>query len=483
MAKIILFFFFSIIVFLPFADIEVSVNFGKELSLFFSGLLSLEVDSYKDIFFGIINTIAVGIVGLGLALFLGLFLCFLMPYRLVRVILTYFRAIHELFWILLLIPVFGLTPLCGVMGLAIPYSAMCAKVINDLLGEIKASQNRAFPNYSMSLLFYVSLPKIFPSLKEFIRFRLECALRATTLMGFIGLPTLGFYLETAFDESLYGQLWVLLGVFLIISHGTKFYVRKNVFIVLGLLSIVFVCSDLFFSWENLLRSLKTALVPWPIKQHFLGADNFSSLAKVFSWFSVFFKEKIFNGIWNTIVLSQISVGICFFLSLFIIPFTSRWFVSKTSGNIIKTNLFLFRNIPEYIMATLLLFFFGPSMVPAILALAIHNAGIISHLSVLEIDKMDFSAISVKRKFDQFLYIVLPKSISKIAIYSCFRWEFFIREASILGFLGIKTLGFYADSAYNMNKYDDLVIILFVMANLNLLVTKVGQKIQGMQLAE
>ena len=62
--------------------------------------------------------------------------------------------------------------------------------------------------------FYARLPLIWASCKAYTGYRLECALRASAILGFIGLPTLGFHLETAFREGHYGE-----GAF---GHGFSF---------------------------------------------------------------------------------------------------------------------------------------------------------------------------------------------------------------------------------------------------------------------
>ena len=483
MARIILFFLFSILFFLPFSDIEISLNFGRELGRFFSGLLELEVDSYKQLITAILHTLSIGITGVIASLVFGVFLSYFWKFKFLRVLLAYVRAVHELFWILLFIPFLGLTPFCGVMGIVVPYSAMFAKMINSLLENQKVPIGQSFKKRSLATLFYIDLPKIYPSLKDFIRFRLECGLRATTLMGFIGLPTLGYYMETAFAEGLYGQLWVLLIVFLLLTQFSYFYFKKTILLFLLVLSSFIVFKDFFFSLENFKKMMELSLIPWPVKQYLAGNTEYSQLSSVGNWFFLFFREKIWTGIWVTIVLTQVSLGLCFFLSLLSLPFASTKFVSRPMSRFTQFQYFLGRNIPEYILATLFLFLFGPSMIPAILALAFHNAGIVSHLSLKDIERMDFSGFLGKKKIENFLYIIIPKAISKITIYSTFRWEFYMREASILGFLGIKTLGFFADSAYHENKYDDLVLILFIMANLNLVVSKIGLKVQSLQSAE
>ncbi len=67
---------------------------------------------------------------------------------------------------------------------------------------------------TISRFFFARLPLVWQAFKAYGSYRLECALRASAILGFIGLPTLGFHLETAFREGVYDQGAALLYLFL-----------------------------------------------------------------------------------------------------------------------------------------------------------------------------------------------------------------------------------------------------------------------------
>ena len=475
MAKVILIFLSFILVFLPFADIEISHHSFEELRRFILGLTNPNFTSVSKIQTAILNTFAISFFATVLSSLLGVVLRQLWQFSIVRTIGAYTRVVHELFWVLILIPFFGLTPFCAVVAIIIPYSSMCAKIIYDLEKDLKLDEQINFNQNSLSSFLFFVAPKIKEPFFHFFKYRFECALRVSAIMGFIGIPTIGFYLETSFAEGLYGEAWLLIFIFLGLCFLAKYVFHKNVFLLALALSVFYVFREFYFSLNGFSSFWQNALIPWPVKAYFAGHEDFVSVFSIFVWFKNFFSFKILPGVWTTLVLTQVSLGFCFFWSIFATPFYSK----KIGFKVQKINQFVLlvrRNFPVYILATIFLFLFGPSMLPAIIALVIHNSAIITGLTAEELDRE--SAVSgIKGKWNEYFYYFFPQSIKKLTIYCCFRWEFFIREASILGFLGIKTLGFYADSAFHENKYDDLLLILFFMANLNLLVSKIGQKIQ------
>jgi phosphonate transport system permease protein len=49
----------------------------------------------------------------------------------------------------------------------------------------------------------------------------------------------------------------------------------------------------------------------------------------------------------------------------------------------------------------------------------------------------------------------------------YRWEVILRETAILGILGIATLGFYIDSAFEEFRFDRALILILASAMLNI----------------
>ncbi|MEZ5302746.1 MAG: ABC transporter permease subunit [Verrucomicrobiales bacterium] len=129
-------------------------------------------------------------------------------------------------------------------------------------------------------------------------------------------------------------------------------------------------------------------------------------------------------------------------------------------------LIFLRSIPEYIWAFLFVAMLGPHAWPAVLALAIHNMGILGRLGSEVIENADANAPSALRaagagRAQIFGFAILPASLARLLVYFFYRWETCVREATILGFLGIASLGFFITEARAKIRYDEM--LYFVLA--------------------
>ena len=50
-------------------------------------------------------------------------------------------------------------------------------------------------------------------LRSYTSYRFECGLRSSAVLGFVGLPTLGYHLESFFAQGSYSQVAALLMLF------------------------------------------------------------------------------------------------------------------------------------------------------------------------------------------------------------------------------------------------------------------------------
>jgi len=172
--------------------------------------------------------------------------------------------------------------------------------------------------------------------------------------------------------------------------------------------------------------------------------------------------------------------LAWFSAIFILPWSSRMLQSSKPFSIhtgiskyaviFRYSLsaflrFLFvitRSLPEYLLAYILLRIFGPTAWPLILGLAIHNFGIVGRLGGEIIDHRNFNhtrqQLSVGgTRLSVFLFSILPSHFNRFLLYFFYRWETCIRDATILGMLGISSLGFLIDDATARNRYDELFL--------------------------
>lgn len=130
-----------------------------------------------------------------------------------RLFIVVTRSIHELLWAVLFLCAFGLNGFTPVLAIAIPYSGVFAKVFSEVIDESPRDAAYALRSLGASSLhvFFIGLfPRAFPDIVTYGCYRFECGMRSSAVMGFFGIPTIGYYLKPAFDESHYHEVWTYL---------------------------------------------------------------------------------------------------------------------------------------------------------------------------------------------------------------------------------------------------------------------------------
>ena len=169
------------------ADIAVTaLNPWAEMLRLLRGILRPDVLSIEA--WSVIWTVAFAVVGVGIGATAGFLLAIVFPrFAAVRETALVLRSIHELFWVLLLIQVFGLGPTTGVLAIAIPYAGIFAKVFAEIIEEADLSAERVLPTgtSAVSAFAFARLPEVADRFKTYTLYRLECGLRSTLVLGFV----------------------------------------------------------------------------------------------------------------------------------------------------------------------------------------------------------------------------------------------------------------------------------------------------------
>ena len=136
----------------------------------------------------------------------------------------------------------------------------------------------------------------------------------------------------------------------------------------------------------------------------------------------------------------------------------------------RTVLIFARSIPEYVWAFLLLALLGPSSWPAVLALAIHNTGILGKLGAEVLENIEPQAPGALRaagasRLQLTLFGLLPITLPRHLLFFFYRWETCVREATILGLLGVTSLGYWIQDARARDQYDDMLLFIMLGAAL------------------
>ncbi|GAB2802964.1 phosphonate ABC transporter, permease protein PhnE [Halomonas shantousis] len=457
------------LVLLPLADLQILAHDPwAELARMGRGLLVPDWLGISSPFTAIALTIGVALWGTLLGIVLGFPLALLFfRSRLVRSGCAFVRAIHELFWALLFLQVFGLSAITAVAALAIPYAGIFAKVYAEILGQTsRAPADALSPGIDrVSRFFYAELPLAWARLAAYTRYRFECAMRASVLLGFVGLPTLGFHLESAFREGRYHEAGALLWCFYLLIATLQWWGHRRLLPVWLAVSAFLLGPWPSVNGDLLWRFVSVDLWPAPLRE-----GDWRGLA---SWLAKL--PDLLPAIGNTLLLGLMGTAGALAVALLAWPLASRHFghpLTRWAGKGVMIGL---RSTPELMLAFIFLLLLGPSMLPAWLALALHNGALIAFLVARHADAIEPGMPGLPAS-GRYAYELLPRIYPGLLALLFYRAEVIIRETALLGMLGIATLGFHIDSSFEYMMFDQAFALLLITAAINLAVDAISRRV-------
>ena len=200
----------------------------------------------------------------------------------------------------------------------------------------------------------------------------------------------------------------------------------------------------------LLRFLTEDIVPAPIRQ--------GDWAGLVPWLGMLMRTMVLPGLANTILVGQIALVVAGLVALVGMALPAPRVTGRVGALVGHLVLVVLRSFPEYMLAYLLMQAFGPSMLPAILALGLHNGAIIGHLLARQAVGRPLRP-DAPRGATLWAWEYLPRLFGPFLALLLYRWEIILRETAIMGVLGIATLGFYLDDAIGELRMDRAMVIL------------------------
>jgi phosphonate transport system permease protein len=455
---------------IPMADLAVYRGEPwQELGRLAQGFLSPSWYHWPSLMEASLQTVAFALLAVAGSCVAGLGLAACFEWRAVRVLCTSVRAVHELFWALIFMQLFGLSPLTGLLAIAIPYAGIFAKVFAEVFEQQSSSPRQTLaPQVGRwSRLVYTLLPQSWPELASYTRYRFECALRSSAILGFIGLPTLGFFLDTAFKEGHYSEAAALLLVFYLLIASIRLWLRFRLLPIYLLAAVVLLPESPPAAGAYVWQFLTQDIWPRPLLEGDLGAT--------FDWYWEQLAVAL-PAVGRTLVLSQLALVLTGLLALVCYPLASQLLIGKYKRMPGQTLLLLMRSTPEMVLAFVFLLLFGPSGLPAVIALALHNGGLIGYLLARRTEQLKLRP-DAPSGANGYLFEVTPRVYPQFLALLFYRWETILRESAILGILGVATLGFYVDSAFEDIRYDRAAFLILLTALLNIAVDAASRRVR------
>ncbi|MEN9359654.1 MAG: hypothetical protein RL095_1189 [Verrucomicrobiota bacterium] len=422
---------------------------------------------------GLAHTLAFAFAATALGALAGLLLAFHYHRPWVRAPLALIRSVHELFWVLLLGPLLGSTSqVCALFAIALPFTAIFAKVYSEILEEADTRPLQSLPMQSgPGRIFYVLLPMAWNAGRAYTAYRFECALRASVVLGFVGIPTLGYHLKDAFGDSEYAAAAALFYLLLALVATHRLWIRPNLIPLWIVAAFLWIDWSSSLSWSNLTRFLGE-LVPLPLQR-----GEWTAMGP---WLKQVLFAEAAPGIANALLVTQVSLVLCGLLVVILLPLALPQTAPRPLRFFAKSLFLLMRCIPEYILAFLLMICLGPSMLPAILTVSGHNAGLLAHIMANASAALE-PRNAARRALDRYVYDLLPRIYGQILAFLFYRWETMLRESAILGVLGVGTVGFYIQHNIALDRPDRAALLIllagFTTLGIDLLSSRIRRKLR------
>ncbi len=451
---------------------------------------SLDPLVLRSLLSGLAVTVAMALLGWGTSLFAGLLLGLAssrtlwrtllgheFPAQLIRRLLALPRAIHELLWGLLLLQVLGLQPAVAVLAIAIPYGALVARVVSDLLDALPTANLealRAGGAPAPAALLTALGPPLLPGVLSYGGYRLECALRSATLLGVFGLGGLGTELKLTLQSLEFHELWSglwLLAVMVLLESvvgllrrrwamprrlalhqpGVGRRGREMVLALAALLPLMALVGQA--SGVDL-----QALTRWqPLPG--LGSDHWQEVLDL-PWLQL---------VGGTLLLTALAAGLAVGLAPLQLLLTAPW---PWARRLVGFSWMLARLWPPPLTLLLLLFVFRPSLFTAALALGLHNLGILGRLLREGLQDQDPSAQQALLAAGSgprlaLLYGGMSGVARSYLAYGAYRSDVMLRETVVVGLAGAVGLGSQMLESLSSFAWDQLAALVLVYALLTL----------------
>ncbi len=398
-----------------------------------------------------------------------------------RFILGIFRAVPEIVWAYFFVRLLGLGPGAAVMAIALTVGGSIGKLYAEL-GESVDQKTihalRATGAGRWSIYIHGMLPQVQRQWIAYALFRLECNIRSGTILGVVGAGGLGSEIALSiryfeFDKLATALLAIVALVVALEAVGA--WLRKKPWtwtftgaavgggMALWLLDI---------PWRDLLRG----------NMHMMG-----DLA------SVHWDGEAISGIFKTafpLVTQTIAMAWVATLSSAVIAF---WLAPLATSTLItgsyltnsyarrgggffaahallhttKAILQVTRAIPEIMLALLFVMWVGPGPLAGILAIAVHNIGVMGRLYTDVYEEIETGPPRALQSagtssLGVWLFCVLPQAYPRMAAFTLYRFEVNVRTTVMVGFVGAGGIGDALNTAISLFHMTDLLVLLLIM---------------------
>jgi len=156
----------------------------------------------------------------------------------------------------------------------------------------------------------------------------------------------------------------------------------------------------------------------------------------------------------------IALSLCVFAAANTTPHTALYVVSRMILNTLRA-------FPELIMGIILLAAVGLGILPGILALVFHSAGMIGKFFAETMEHVDQAPVEAVRacggnSIQVLTHGIFPQVLPQFADVCIYRWECNFRASTVMGMVGCGGIGFELHSALSIMEYRQVTALLMLV---------------------
>lgn len=396
---------------------------------------------------------------------------------LARFFLGFLRSIPEIVWAYLFVRILGLGPGAAVFAIACTVGGSIGKLYAELAEAVDPriiAGLRASGAGRWAILLYGVLPQVRRQWVAYALFRMECNIRAGTVLGVVGAGGLGSeialnirYFE--FDKLATTLLAVLLLV--IALELVSAYLRKKP-----------VKWPLGFAFAGAVASVIYLDIPW---RDLFGGDVAGIVAFNAAEVNGSFIAKIAGLTAQTLLMAWVATIVAALFAFVLAPMATDTLTTKSylrdayrqrgwsrhaaHALLWGTRLLLqvSRAMPELTLALIFVVWVGPGALAGILAIAVHNIGVLGRLYTdiyEEVEEGPPIALQAAGTgpLGVWLFGVLPQVAPRIVAFTLYRFEVNVRATATVGFVGAGGIGDALHTAISLFHVQDLTLLMLVM---------------------
>lgn len=396
---------------------------------------------------------------------------------LARFVLGFLRAIPEIVWAYGFVRMLGLGPGAAVLAIGLTVGGSIGKLFSELAETADPKIIAGLTSSGMGrwgIILHGIVPQVRKQWVAYALFSLECNIRTGTILGVVGAGGLGSEIALSiryFELDKLATTLLAVLAFVIALEALSTALRKAP-----------VKCALAFAAVGGVVSFHYLDIPWA--DLFTGGLNGLHEHPRFQ-FSLPFVGRITVLMLQTVLMAWAATILASVVAFLTSPLSTKALVDKSylqnsyerrgwSGivrrvlvMITKLALQVTRAMPEITLALLFVFWVGPGAFAGILAIAVHNVGVISRLyaDVYEdvepgppraLEASGAGAIGV------WSFGVLPQVLPRLVALTLYRFEVNLRATITVGFVGAGGAGDALNNAIALFHMGDLTVLLAVM---------------------